>query len=491
MTRTRQPRISFLLIVILLVSWGLMLINLDAPWWEQGGDNGAWISSAVQNYQRYGALELGLMQVLNYEPSTPAHYDYYSHHPPIIVWQTALASATYGFRELSFRYSAAIMTLISTVALYLLVRRLTNEKQALWATALYAFTPMMLFYGRMPDHEAPALAFGLLLFAVVVNTSHKITRARLFAICLLTFLCAWTAWAILIFVGYLGLWVLWLNPKRNWRVFLLIGGVAVGSVVVLLLYYQSQWSEAIPDLLDVFFFRTGNQQLSRNSGTFTFGEYLWQNFIHIISLYTPSMLFLVVIGWLFAWKRGNRRTKSMIVVLMISAITYFLVFRNATYIHNYYKIYLAPAFALSASYAMIAGSYYFGRKRRVISAIMQGFLLGGIITGGFFFGLLHQSAVRPMLDVSRALLAEYSEPGDIVYTNLDYGIRPLSLYAEIALNDTTEPVEIIALADDGRTFDYLYCNADNVEDFELPAELESYDVIEREMCFYVQIERDE
>ncbi len=481
----RSVRIPFALVLILIASWGLMMINIDLPWWEQGGDNGAWISAAVRNYDRLGASNISFLQILNFEPVTqPDDYYVYIHHPPMIVWQTAITSGLFGFNEMSFRYLAAIMTLLSTAGFYVLLRRLThNQSQALWGTALYAFTPMMLFYGRMPNHEAPALAFVLLLFATLVNLSRRINRRDLILMVIFTFLCAWTAWAVLIFIGMAGFLLLWLNPKRNWRLFLALGITAVVSVGLLIGYYQVVYPETITSLLDVFVFRTSNQSLSRGSATFTFTEFLWQNFIHTISLYTPSLLILSGLGVWLSRKRVNRLTAGMMMVLFASALIYFLVFRNATYIHNYYKIYLAPAFAFSASYAMIAHQAHRGRMRRVISAVMQGLVLGGIITGGFFFALLHQSAVRPQLEEMRSLLADYSQAGDRVMTNVDYGISPLSLYASVDLDGNRSPENAQSLIENDTAFIYLYCDTGNLETFEIPEQLSAYEPIESETCY--------
>lgn len=487
----RKPHIPVAVLLILLASWGLMLINIDLPWWEQGSDNGAWISGVVRNFDRYGALDIGLVQILNFEPATPDTYDYYMHHPPMIAWQSYLSTQLFGFNEASLRYITAIMTLISSTAMYVLIRRLThNPSQAVWGMALYAFTPMMLFYGRMPDHEAPALAFVLLLFAVIVNLSHRVTPARLLACVILIFLCAWTAWAVLIFIGIAGLWLLWLHPQRNWKLFLGFGFVTVASVMLLIAYYQSQYADTIHDLLSVFVYRTSNQELSRGSASFTLVEFLWQNFIHILLLFTPSLLFLMAIGWIFARGRGNRRTKGMIVALLASALVYFLVFRNATYIHNYYKIYLAPFLALSASFAMVAHQPYRGRKQRITAAIMQGFILGGIFTGGFSFVLFHQSALRPQLDEARILLAEQSEAGDRIYTNLDYGVKPLAFYSSTIMEGNRTPEQMLAQLPSETEFAYLYCDTEDDEELEftLPEALTDFATIASETCFYVRFE---
>lgn len=484
----KPQQIPLFLILILLVSWGLMTINLNLPWWEQGGDNGAWISATVRNYDREGALNVGLLQILNYEPTTPEKYTVYAHHPPIIVWQTAIARQLFGFHEMSFRYVAAVMTLISTVGMYVLLRRLThNTTQTLWGTALYAFTPMMLFYGRMPNHEAPALAFILLLLPVIVNLSRRITRFQLILMVIFTVLCAWTAWAALIFVGFAGLWLLWTNPHRHWKVFLGLALTAFLAVIVLIGYYQSQYPNTIHALLEAFVFRTSNRELDRGSTAFTLFEFIWGNLAHIILLFTPSLLILSAIGCFTSYQRANRQSQAMILALLVSALTYFLVFRNATYIHNYYKIYLAPVFAMLASYAMVTYQAYFERKRRLLMAMTQGLVLGGLITGGFAFALFHQSAYRPQLDEIRDLLAEYTEAGDRIYSNIDYGRNPLSFYASAPLTINTIPQQILTLASDNSSFSYVYCdiNGDNSE-FVSPDSLVDYEYIESETCLYYE-----
>lgn len=487
MKQANKAHISVVLLVILLLSWALMMINIATPWWEQGSDNGAWISAAVRSYERYGFFEIGGLQVLNFEPATAENFEYYTHHPPIIVWSTALASAFFGFHELSFRYVAAVMTLISTVAMYVLSRRLVSHHQALWATGFYALTPMMLYFGRMPNHEAPALAFALLFLAVLVNASRKLTRTRIFALSLLAILCAWTAWAVLIFVGFGALWFLWRNPKKHWKVFLLLGVITVLSVVILLAYYQSQWDQAVPDLLDTFIWRTGNQQLDRSSAVFTWGEFLWKNFIHLVTLMTPSLLILNLIGIIFVVKYDKPATRGMVFVLLISALTYFLLFRNATFIHNYYKIYLSPAMALIASSAMVGWRVFAGRKGRAFSAAMGGLVVGAVITGAFLFNLLHLSADRPLMDSARASMEAHTQAGDTLYTNLDYGISPLSLYASVLMEGEKSPDDVIDLAETIESFIYMYCNLDEVENFELPQSLADFETVQDEDCFFVDM----
>jgi lipopolysaccharide export LptBFGC system permease protein LptF len=43
-----------LLITVMLIAWGLLTFRLNAPWVGHQDENGAWISSAIRNYQQIG-----------------------------------------------------------------------------------------------------------------------------------------------------------------------------------------------------------------------------------------------------------------------------------------------------------------------------------------------------------------------------------------------------------------------------------------------------
>jgi len=115
-------------------------------------------------------------------------------------------------------------------------------------------------------------------------------------------------------------------------------------------------------------------------------------------------------------------------------------------------------------------------------------VVGGVITGAFLFNLLHLSADRPLMDSVRVSMERQLQAGDIVYTNLDYGISPLSFYLSAKIDGKTSPENAINLSING-TLTYVYCNVDALRDFELPELLTSFHNVKDGDCFFVTIPR--
>jgi len=80
------------IIIVLLIMWGLLTIRIGAPWFGHHDTNGVVFMTTARNYELYGASELHLLPLLNYEiPAQPEDYNFYLHHPPMISWVLALA----------------------------------------------------------------------------------------------------------------------------------------------------------------------------------------------------------------------------------------------------------------------------------------------------------------------------------------------------------------------------------------------------------------
>lgn len=89
------------LILLLLLVWGLLVIRLDAPWYGLQEAPRTWVPAGVRNYQTYGLEATGLMVIRNTDPADPADFQYYSHHPPLIIWLPALIAIPVGFNEVA------------------------------------------------------------------------------------------------------------------------------------------------------------------------------------------------------------------------------------------------------------------------------------------------------------------------------------------------------------------------------------------------------
>ncbi|MCC6803155.1 MAG: glycosyltransferase family 39 protein, partial [Anaerolineae bacterium] len=338
-------KFPFPLILVLLAAWVFLTLNIGNPWVGHQDANGAWISVAVRNYHWHGFFALN--GIIDQNPDIVGVVSPYLHHPPLAVWLFTLPTAFAGYGEAVIRFGAASCTLLSGAALYVLARRLAGRQFALWSAAFYLLTPMMMYFGRMPDHEAPALLFIILFAAVLVNWLRRPTRREWWALVVLTVLGAWTAWGALIVIGILGLMALVYTKRR--AAVVMLGIVALAAVAALLGYYTYFYPNTGMDLIDAFVWRTSSTALDAEGETFAVGAYILRLLLRLITLYTPTVCVLGVIGAWYARRRGL--LTGMVSALVAAGIAYVLVFRNAAYIHDYYLLYLAPGLALVAGAA--------------------------------------------------------------------------------------------------------------------------------------------
>lgn len=451
------------IVSLLLLTFFLLTIRLDSPWTGHHDENGSWISSGVRNYALYGAAELGYMQVINRGPATPDTYDYYVHHPPLIVWTGQALTEVAGRHDDGRPHEAVIRlvsiyaTMISVVALYVLARRLYGVRSALWITALYALTPMMLYFGRMPNHEPLALGFILPFAAVFVNWMRGATWARWGLMAVLAGFAMWTAWASAFLFAGLGLATLIVGGNRQRVQMVLLGVVTLAMTAAVPLFYEMQHPGAIDDLRNVFTFRSGGAA-SRDSAAFTLGDFLATQLSHVLPLMSLLVIVPGSVGLWIVTRRRKGLERALILGLVGGALLYLLVFRNAHYIHDYYKIYWMPGMVLAAAVAIAAGLKTrprgYGRYIRPTLAAL--FIMSTLISVAFF-PLLHYSGVGAItLDLAAVVQANADET-DTVATNLPFENTSAEYYAFREIDWNTDVAQFFALAESDDRVVYVYC----------------------------------
>lgn len=479
---TRPPTPAYRgILLLLLAAAALLTFNVDSTWWGQDGHNGAWFSAAVRNYERYGALNVGLLILRNAELTTPENFIVYTHHPPLAVWMAASGAALFGNHEAVLRLVMVATTLISTAAFYVLVRRLIGVRGALWAAGFYVLTPMIAYFGRMPNHEAPALMFTLLFMAVYVRWLSQPTRARWLMLLAFGGLAAWTAWATLFFTG-LACVVALLTSKSGAqrRDALLLGVLILVITAAVIGFYQLQRPETIDGLLDAFVRRTASTTDHLDSPTFTIDAFFFRQIGHLLLLATPGLLFLALIGALLL-ARGELLSSAAqpqaiaplgkgqnaadvnaprpplrltLLILLGGAALYLLVFRNAAYIHDYYKMYAMPALALLAALPFTAA--YPAPVARFMRPITAGLALSVLIISAGVLVVLHNSVNRPLYDTM--LSAGQAMPDAIIQTNLDTDLSFVGYYLARPIVLAVPPETALEQAQAGTAIFYIYCS---------------------------------
>lgn len=501
-------KISPRLIILLLIAWALLTFHISSPWYGVQDSYRVWIPSAVRNYEIYGVDQIGLMVVRDSDPvENPADLYYYSHHPPLVAWIPAIVTQFTGFNELGVRYAFACATLLGIVALYVITRRLYNERIAWWAAAFYGLVPMVSYMGRVPGHDPLGLLAALLFTAVIINWLRQPNRARFLALLFLAWMAVWTAWPAVFIVAWVGLAAFLLGNRQQRIGVIGIGVLCVVALVVLLGSYQLQWDQSIDSLMEAFIWRTSEVSGVRESDPLTVSAYLGKLFIDIFVLITPGVLVMSILG-LFTLRRRSSRTALVIVgALFLSGVSYLLVFRNASYIHDYYKVFLLPAMAIVAAMAWI---HLRMRKppHRVLRPVMDGMLLTTILMGLFVFGVLHYSAQQPEIDTiinnintdateNDHLSVYFNYPGYDFSTGFD---RVVKFYTYRRMDWNLPPAVALSNAEsvDGRTLYYFCRNPDHEESVEEQqaeadlALLEGYphEAIYEDHCFRYELSGD-
>jgi len=452
------------MILVLLIMWALLLLYVNMPWLGHHDANGVWLGSAARNLLMYGPSKIGLVPLLNRAPIPPDVPNYYPHHPPFVVWLTALLELFFGVSEMSARMASIFPTIISVAAFYVMCRRLYNAKMGLLCAILYAFTPMLVYFGRSPDHEPLSLAILMIFGAVYINWVRKPTNQRWWVLVALVIAGAWTSWACVFFIGafcFFGLWVV--QPKQRLRL-ISLGVITLVAVIVLLAYYRAAYPETFNDLALAFNLRTGTS--ANDTGTFTLTQFIVETVVHIVAGSTLALCILCIIGFILALRVKNRLQQTTILALTLASLAYIIIFRNASYAHDYYKIYLIPFMAIAAAYAVITAS----RNPR-IWRFAQPALTSLFIISSLWAIVIVNSWYAKTRDDILIHIADYvatnTNPSDTVLTNLFYN-PTLEYYAFRKMAWEVKPEAVPAKAAGNVPTVYFNCPWLDAPDAEKP-----------------------
>ena len=455
MLKTSSP---LRLVILLIGIWGLLVIRLGAPWYGVQEAARIWVHAGVKNYDRYGLDETNWMVVRDLGPASPPDYSYYVHHPPTVIWLPYAMTRFTGDNELSIRFVFAAATLLAASAFYVLVRRLYGVRIAWWATAFYGLVPMMSYYGRVPNHDPLTMPVVMLFAAILVNWLRSPNRWRLLALGLLVWMAVWTAWTGVFFVAFLGLAAMLLGRMEHKIAVVGFGVICIVAFVALIVFYQSQWDGAIDSLVEVFGWRSSNLSDDRASEPFTIFQFVAVTLVHIGLFVTVGVTVMSLWGIQALRRISSRQATGIVLALLGGALIYQLVFRNASYVHDYYKLTFVPVMAISAAAAWVT----LRKRHRWTRPIFDALLVISVLMGAAWLFWLHASGDRPTMTAIIEVIEAETTTDDTVMTNMTGRdlVWPLAFYGfrNIQENKTYEDARAQADTTDARVM-YILCDA--------------------------------
>jgi len=195
----------------------------------------------VRNYLRYGPLATGFGGVMNTGTVPADRWVIYAHHPPLVPLLIAGWQRIAGISEWTARAIPALFSLANTAALYLMAERRFGVRAAVSAGVLYAFCPLTLLFGGMPEYVGAQLVFfGLATIESYVRWVETGRVRWLAALTIAFFLGALTDWPIFYLVPVLSGHYLLTRPRRG-----IVSLVPLLAAASLLFVALVLWAQAV------------------------------------------------------------------------------------------------------------------------------------------------------------------------------------------------------------------------------------------------------
>ncbi|HUF36789.1 MAG TPA: glycosyltransferase family 39 protein [Gemmatimonadales bacterium] len=321
--------------------------------------NGALMSAGARNHLTLGYGRTMLGAATNNAPA-PARLHFYTSHPPGLPLLLSVSFASFGVHEWSARLVPVGFAAGSIVLVYLLALG-GGAPRPLLPAALFALTPMTLYYGREVCHEAPT-AFFLLLAALGFqrweSSGGRRALAGTVAALAAGMLIDWPAYLL---AGALPAVHL---LRRGWRgarpeVLLLPAAAVVGFAGHLTHVALLSGEAGLRGLLEVLVHRAGAAASDRpdEAGRFSSAAFAIVQLVRAAQFFTPVVLVAGVVG-LASLGRARARPLSAagatVLALLLVALLHVVLFRQGAWIHPYWLYYFGPPLALAAAPVLLA-----------------------------------------------------------------------------------------------------------------------------------------
>ncbi len=420
------------LIVPLGVGAAMMAHDIAAPWTGSFDANGALFSTAARNYLRHGLIATRGGQVCNAGELRPGDFRFYSHHPPGISLAIVGSFAAFGVHEWSARLVPLLFTLGAAWCLHRVASRMAGPLAGFFAAGIFVLQPMVTLYGRMPDHEAPAAFFTLLLAVFYLEWREDGRRGWLAAMAATTFVGVWFAWIVAVVP-----WALlahgWLSGRRDAKRLLIPAAAGVVGFLSVL-GHIALVEGGVGGLGQALVHRLGWEAGDRAAeGQFGFGEfvakqgvYFWRGF----SLIACG----VALAWLLGLGRPRKAEALLVAALAAVGLFNVLAFRQGAYVHIYYQFYLAIPLALMAGQALAATARHGKWLLGPLAAIG---LVAGVGAESWYkllparLGAAFDSFYPNQMWLAR-YLAEHTQPRDAILLRCNWAssFRQVTYYAD-------------------------------------------------------------
>lgn len=410
--RAAVTHIPFAVIFVLAVA--LLTIHVNTPWSTVHEDNGLVFEVAAINHIRFGlgftkgqdffdtSVEPWTHATGSFDPkgvSSAAEFQYfltgpthpilYGDHPPLLGLTIAGSLLVFGYHFWAVRLVPIVFTLGALVLFYRLMLLLFNTRTAAFASALFITFPIAAYYGRDVAHEAPTLCCEIGMALCYALWRRGGDARWLWGVAGCVALGMAYGWPMLFFAWLLPALDFLATRRLNWR--LALATAVTVTLTFGLVLAQIAWAAggSLSGLTGMFFIRSSSSVPAlKAAGVLGWIKKVIIFNVHDFGKWTAFALLaaLIFLGWRLL-REGLSLRLQITALFALGGLAHIIVFREGSFIHDYWQFYLIPFYALALGWSGVELVQWLisrvGMKQSRDAIVMQSMTLAGLAVVAF------------------------------------------------------------------------------------------------------------
>lgn len=340
-------RHGMLLALVAIYAATFRLAVLDRPFDYDAEGSGCLNGVLARSYLRFDWAQTRGMPVLSLDPARATPIVFYPDHPPLVPLLIVPFYKAFGVGPWQTRLPIALTTIGAILVLYGLVALVATRRTALIAAALFAATPMTLYFGGFAD----VVGMPLILFTLVTVFAYlRFQRApgfRTFAALAVAFavagFCDWPAYVVApIVAGHF----IATRRRSEWPWIVLFGMVACVWFLAVYTYITLATGSPWTWMADLFARRSALVGVR----TYTGREWLTAAASFNTTYHTVPLMIAAAIGIAASrFRRGSESGATVALLLLAWAALYAFIGAKALYNHEWAWCVFTPGLAVAAA----------------------------------------------------------------------------------------------------------------------------------------------
>ena len=381
---------------MLLYTAGFRLAVLDRPFgYDAERASASQYGILARSYLRFDWTRTLGLPVLTVGRLSTAPIVLYPDHPPLVPLLIAPFYAAFGVGEWQTRLPIALLTIAAVYVLYRVVALAATRRAGVTTAAVFAASPMILYFGGMPDVMGTPLILFILLSVLGYPQFHREPRRSTFISFVAAFaiagICDWPAFVIapVFLVHFVAT-----RPRAD-RPWMLGFGAAAAALFAALYVYIAvaaylPWTWIVP-LFERHATGVGAQE-------FTFMQWLSAAFslnrmLHTLALLIPGGLWLAISRF---WPSQPGATVARL--LIVWGVLCISIARKAAYNHEFVWMVLTPGIAVCTA-LLVEWLFRVTERHRVAPAVVASVVIVSMMfaswTGYTTFRRLYPTTPQP------------------------------------------------------------------------------------------------